>query len=105
MAARAETGVPPLTERVRATPFVVVEDEGVGERAGPRDGVVIGSVDGLRPDGLPAGGFLVAADMLCDKAILGCESWVRNVVVGRQAGIQNLKLRALFLAIRYTLSY
>jgi hypothetical protein len=64
MAPRADIGVPPLTERVRATPFGVPDDEGVGERVGPRAGdEAFGSVEGLRPLAVPAGGFLVAADM------------------------------------------
>jgi hypothetical protein len=63
IAARAETGVPPLIDRLRATPFAVA-DEGVGARAGARDGDVdVGSVEGLRPVGVPAGGFFVAADI------------------------------------------
>lgn len=77
-AARAETGVPPLTERARATPFVVDEEDGVGERAVPRDGDVmaapVGSVDGRRPAAVPAGGFFVAVDMVCYRMNLGCES-------------------------------
>ena len=69
MAARADTGVPPLIERLRATPFVALDD-GVGERAGARDGGAddagddAGSVDGLLPLAVPAGGFFVAVDIL-----------------------------------------
>jgi hypothetical protein len=52
------TGAPLLIEGARATPFVL--EVGVC----PRDGdVAEGSVDCLRPDTKPTGGFLVALDM------------------------------------------
>jgi hypothetical protein len=45
-----------------------VLDDGVGERAGARDGDgdggIAGSVDGLLPLAVPAGSFFVAADIL-----------------------------------------
>jgi len=60
MDARADN--PPLTDLVRATLFVVV-DEGVGER-GPLVADAVGrSVDARRPLAGPTGGFLVAVDM------------------------------------------
>ena len=71
IAARAETGVPPRIDRLLATPFAVAE-VGVEARAGARDGdVAVGSVEGLRPVGVPAaGGFLVAADIFNDVVLL-----------------------------------
>ena len=47
----------------------MVLDDGVGERAGARAGDDVagdnaGSVDGLLPLAVPAGGFFVAADIL-----------------------------------------
>lgn len=64
MAARADTGVPPLIDRLRATPFCVVVD-GVGDRTGVRDGDEPGgSVDGLRPPVVLVIGFFVTADIL-----------------------------------------
>jgi hypothetical protein len=71
IAARAETGAPPRVDRLRATPFAVAE-VGVEARAGCRDGEVdVGSVEVLRPVGVPAGGgFLVAADISMDAVTL-----------------------------------
>ena len=52
---------------------MVDAEEGVGERAGPRDGdVIAGSVEDLRPDAVPAGGFFVAVDI--------AKSWFRIVL-------------------------
>jgi hypothetical protein len=49
-------------------PFVVDDEDGVGERAGPREGEAMGgSVEGLRLGGVPAGGFFVAADILSKR--------------------------------------
>ena len=45
-------------------PFVVDVEEGVGDRTDPRDGeAFVGSVEGRRPDTVPAGGFFVAVDI------------------------------------------
>jgi hypothetical protein len=66
-APRADNGLPPLTDRCRATPFVVAADEGVGERAGPLAGDAganAGSVEDLRAPAAPAGGFFVAVDIV-----------------------------------------
>lgn len=72
IAARAETGVPLRIERVRATPLVVEgagDDEGVGDRDGPRGvepGDKAGSVDGdgRRPAEPGGKGFFVLADIV-----------------------------------------
>lgn len=64
---RADNGLPPRKDRVRATPFVAPADEGAGERDGPRTGDAganAGSVEGLRAPAAPAGGFFVAVDMV-----------------------------------------
>ena len=104
-AARAETGVPPRIERERATP-VAIDEDGVGERAGPRDGEGIGSVEGLRPDGLPTGGFFVAADILSNKAIVGCGRCLKNVVVGRHTDSGGfLAIRSLVVLIDHLRLY
>lgn len=57
--------MPPLIDRLRATPFCAVVDDGVGDRAGVRDGDEPGgSVDGLRPLVVLVIGFFVTADIL-----------------------------------------
>ncbi len=64
-------------------------------RAGCRDGDVdVGSVEGLRPVGVPvAGGFLVAADISMDAVMLREWKFARNecweVVHGRSEGWRN----------------
>lgn len=66
-APRADSGLPPLKDRVRAIPFVVPADEGVGERDVPRAGDVAaspGSVEDFRDPAGPAGGFFVAVDIV-----------------------------------------
>lgn len=58
MAARADTGVPPLTDLALATPFAVAE------AGGPLTGELVGgSVEALRPVAALTGGFFVAADI------------------------------------------
>lgn len=63
---RAGKGLP-RNDRVRTRPFVFGADVGVEERAGPLDGgegASVGSVEGLRPGVVPAGGFFVAVDIV-----------------------------------------
>ena len=66
--ARADRGLPPRKDRVRATPLVGAGVEGAGARDGTLDGDVVPngeSVDGgLRPPTVLTGGFFVAVDMM-----------------------------------------
>jgi len=65
MAARADTGVPPLIDRFRAMPFVEGVDEGVGERRAGVFELRDGSAEGRRPRLLPGvAGFLETVDMM-----------------------------------------
>ena len=82
-------------------PFVVDVEEGVGERTGPRDGeVFVGSVEGRRPDTVPAGGFFVAVDIAKKKKrlVVGVVCWVIKMFVD---GRQNPKLGAIRSALSY----
>jgi hypothetical protein len=65
---------------------------GVEARAGARDGDVdVGSVEGLRPLGVPvAGGFLVAVDMIIDVVMLREGSQGGENVGGRSRKTQRL---------------
>lgn len=68
--------MPPLIDRVLATPLAEPED-GVGDREGPRDGEVVvsvGSVDGRRPGVGAGGGFFAAVDI----TMLRCYGRIRR---------------------------
>lgn len=67
-APRADSGLPPRSDRVRDTPFVGAVDVEDGDLVVPfvvEVGVArFGSVDGLQAPAVPAGGFFVAVDMM-----------------------------------------